>query len=334
VTLRVGVIGLGVGEQHVLAYSEHPDCEVTAICDLDPQKLERAAEENQGLRTTTDAAELIGDPDLDVISIASYDDAHFEQVRAALQAGKHVFAEKPLCTSVDQLRELRAALDESPSAHLASNLVLRSAPLYRWMREARQGGELGRVYAFDGDYLYGRLHKITDGWRSGVDDYSVMLGGGVHLVDLMLWICGERPVAVTAQGNRISTEDTEFRYLDFVAATFEFESGLVGRITANFGSVLPHQHVVRLFGTDACVLYDDRGPRISRSREAGYEAEAIELDPLPSAKGALIPDFVGSIQRGRQDGRDHSAHEFDVISVCVAADRAVTTEERFEIEYV
>ena len=170
-TLRVGVIGLGVGEQHVRAFSDDPGTAVVAVCDLDPERLGRAQELRPGLRTTTDAAELIADPELDVVSIASYDDAHFEQVRAALLAGKHVFAEKPLCTSAEQLRELRAALDENPSLQLASNLVLRSAPLYRWMREAREGGELGRVYAFDGDYLYGRLHKITDGWRGEVPDY-------------------------------------------------------------------------------------------------------------------------------------------------------------------
>ena len=157
---------------------------------------------------------------------------------------------------------------------LASNLVLRAAPLYRFAREQASAGSLGKLYAFDGDYLYGRLHKVTDGWRGKVDNYSVMLGGGVHLVDLMLWIAGELPSRVVATGNRISTANTAFRYEDFVAATFEFPSGLVGRITANFGSVHAHQHVVRLFGTEATLIYDDAGARLHRSRDSAAPPRA------------------------------------------------------------
>src|SRR5260370_1283713 len=82
------------------------------------------------------------------------------------------------------------------------------------------------------------------------------------LVDLMLWTPGERPVRVSAVGNGISTEGTAFRQLDFVAAQFEFASGLVGRIPANFGSVQPHRHVVRAFGTEASFVSDDRGARL------------------------------------------------------------------------
>src|SRR5262249_50292734 len=147
------------------------------------------------------------------------------------------------------------------------NLVLRAAPLYCWLRDTIAAGELGELYAFDGDYLYGRLEKITDGWRGEVDGYSVLQGGGVHLVDLMLWLTGQRPATVNAVGNRIATRGTRFRYDDFVAATYRFESGLIGRITANFGCVHRHQHVVRVFGTKGTFIHDDRGARLHSTRE-------------------------------------------------------------------
>src|SRR5262249_60336434 len=136
---------------------------------------------------------------------------------------------------------------------------------------------------FAGDYRYGRVHKITEGWRRDVEDYSVLLGGGVHLVDLMLWLTGERPARVTAAGNRIATEGTAFRYLDFAAATYEFRSGLVGRITANFGCVHRHQHVVRLFGTLATALVDDEGPRLHTSRDPSVPARRLDLAPVPAS---------------------------------------------------
>ena len=53
-------------------------------------------------------------------------------------------------------------------------------------------GVFGRIYAFEGDYLYGRMFKITNGWRRNIPDYSVMTGGGIHLIDLFLWLTGEK----------------------------------------------------------------------------------------------------------------------------------------------
>ena len=189
-----------------------------------------------------------------------------------------------------------------------------------------------RIYAFDGDYLYGRLHKLTDGWRKDVEDYSVLLGGGIHLVDQLLRITGQRPRAVTAVGNRISTRGTAFGYPDFVAATYEFESGLVGRITANFGCVQPHQHVVRVFGTEATVTYDDQGPRLHESRDPSLAPARLDLAALPPDKGVLVPGFVRAILEGAEPTPE-AEQEFALIAACVAADRALEERRRVDIEY-
>ncbi len=299
--LRVGVIGLGVGEQHVAGFRAETNCAVVAVCDLDESRLERARRADETLRTTTDADALIDDPAVDVVSIASYDDAHYEQALRAIRNGKHVFVEKPLCRTAEETRTIGRALAEHPEVVLGSNLVLRGAPLFRFAREQREQGALGQVYAFDGDYLYGRLHKITDGWRRDVEDYSVLLGGGVHLVDLMLWITGERPARVTAAGNRISTEGTAFRYLDFASATYEFPSGLIGRITANFGSVIPHRHVVRIFGTAASLISDDAGPACTGAATR-KQSPNILARPVARVEGTIDPGLRTSDRR-RRGGR-------------------------------
>jgi predicted dehydrogenase len=329
----VGVVGLGVGEQHARAFAADPRCELRALCDLDADRLADVGARFPGTRLVRDAEALLDDRSLDVVSIASFDDAHFEQTRAALAAGKHVFVEKPLARTTDELAALADAVRRRPELRLASNLVLRAAPLYRWIRARREQGALGRLYAFDGDYLYGRLHKITEGWRRDVEDYSVLLGGGVHLVDLMLWLTGERPARVSAVGNRIATEGTAFRYLDFAAATFEFPSGLVGRVTANFGCVHRHQHVVRVFGTGATVLFDDTGPRLHESRDPEVPPRALDLDPVPASKGALVPAFVDAVAGGRDGGVD-AEHEFAVVAACLAADRALAEGGAVDVEYV
>lgn len=192
--LGAATVGLGVGEQHAIAFAKLPQCRLLWVFDLDEHKAEQLAREigNVGVARTYDT--ILSDSSVGIVSIASYDDAHFDQVVAALSARKHVFVEKPLCRSLSELRAVKDALQRSGGRHLASNLVLRASPLYRWLREAIRSGDLGEVYAFDGDYLYGRLEKITHGWRRNVENYSVIQGGGVHLVDLMLWLTGQRPL--------------------------------------------------------------------------------------------------------------------------------------------
>jgi predicted dehydrogenase len=330
--LGAAVVGLGVGEQHARTLVGLPDCELRWLYDLDENRAQLLAQELTVANVANSYEEVLADSEVGLVSIASFDDAHFAQVLGALNADKNVFVEKPLCHGLEELKQIKQAWRES-GKHLSSNLVLRAAPLYAWLREAIASGELGEVYAFDGDYLYGRVHKITEGWRNNVDDYSVMEGGGVHLVDLLMWLTGQRPTTVMAAGNRIATADTSFRYNDFVAATFQFDSGLVGRIAANFGSVHPHHHVVRVFGTKGTFIYDDAGARIHVSRDPESVSHKLTFSPLPASKGDLIPEFVNAVVTGSAELTDTQAH-LDVISACASADRAVATRTMAEVEYV
>ena len=126
---------------------------------------------------------------------------------------------------------------------------------------------------------------------------------------------------------------TRFRYPDFVAATYQFASGLVGRITANFGCVHRHHHVVRVFGTRATFIYDDRGARLHTSRDPGSPATPIDQSPLAASKGDLLPEFVTRLLSGVRMEEATQLH-FDVLSACVAAERALESGSFLEIDYV
>lgn len=330
--IGAGIIGLGVGEQHIAGYRQPPTCDVVSLCDLSETRLKCVASRHPQCRQTTCWQDLLQDPQVHVVSIASYDDVHGPQTVAALEAGKHTFVEKPLCRSAAELAAIRTALASRTDLHLASNLVLRSAPVYRRLRSAILQDELGEIYAMDGEYLYGRLEKITAGWRSGVAGYSVMQGGGIHLADLMLWLTGQRPSAVRAIGNRICTRAAAFRENDYVTATFQFASGMIARITANFGCVHPHQHVLRVFGTKATFLLDDQGPRLITSRQSSVSPQRLDEATLPSSKAALIPKFLSSIIGG-SDREQQAQQEFDTITVCLAADRSLREETTIGITY-
>jgi predicted dehydrogenase len=318
--LRAAVIGLGVGEAHARTYGEHPDCELVGLCDIDAGRLAEIAAQHPGVRTTVDPRELLRDPEIDVVSIASYDDAHYAQVKTALEHGKHVFVEKPLCVRRDEAAELRRVLAERPGQVLSSNLVLRASPRFRALKMLIDDGRLGDLYYVEADYDYGRLHKITEGWRGDLPHYSVVLGGGVHVVDLLLWLTGRRVVEVSAYGNRIASAGTKFRFDDLVVALLRFEDGVLGKVAANFGSATPHFHAVQVFGTEATFV---NGPEdawlVDRERRAPIDA------PYPGVgKGELIPAFVDAVL-GRGDLVVGPDEVFAALDVCFAIEESAAS---------
>lgn len=325
-TINVAVVGLGIGEQHVSALLSHPQANVTAVCDLDQEKIAYVLNKYQlPSAISKNFSDILNDENIHMVSLASFDDAHYEQIMSCLHHERHVFVEKPLCQNKDQLREI-FSLWKKGNVGISSNLILRKAPLYVWLKEAIAGGELGEIYAIDADYLYGRLHKITQGWRANVDDYSVMTGGGIHMIDLMLRFVGQNPVSVESSVNKIATKNTAFRYPDFHTATYHFKNGVIGRITANFGCMHRHQHVLKIFGTKATFVYDDMGARIHRNRDEEGEIERISLAPKPSHKGELLLDFINNILSG--DYNNHVLKEFDLMSVVMATDQSVVLDQK------
>lgn len=340
--LGAAVIGLGVGERHARTYARDPNARLRWVHDLDAGKAQTLAD-TLGVGVA-DEATIFADDGIDIVSIASFDQMHFAQVMAGLAQKKHLFVEKPLCRTLGELADIKSAWKRAGEPGLESNLVLRAAPLYVWLRDAVRNGELGDVYAFDGDYLYGRLHKITDGWRGGVDGYSVMAGGGIHMIDLMMMILDERPETVETIGNRIATKDTDFRYDDFQSAMFRFQSGKIARITANFACAHHHQHAIRIFGTKATFVLDDQGPRLLSLRDPEFREKGFTQNPaaaatpvqhaqLPADKGDLIPDFLRAIQRG--DGlKERALRNFDLVAAVAASDRSHASGSPIRIDYV
>src|SRR5205814_1083581 len=110
--VKVGVVGLGIGEQHARAFlAEDPAC-LRWIYDRDAEKVRRIIQELGTARAAERFEEIVQDRETNVVSIASHDDAHCAQVVAALKTGKHVFVEKPLCRSSEELQSIRRAWQE------------------------------------------------------------------------------------------------------------------------------------------------------------------------------------------------------------------------------
>jgi len=329
--LKVGIIGLGVGEQHIQGYRRHPRCEVMALCDLSQEKLSDVGDRYPEIYRTTKASEILDDPSIDVVSIASYDNDHGAQVCQALDHNKHVFVEKPLCLYEAEAIEIRDRLRQKPHLKLTSNLILRKSPRFQVLKKMIETGDMGDIYYVEGDYNYGRIEKITEGWRGNLDFYSIVYGGGVHLIDLMLWLTRDEVLEVSAYGNSICTKNTQFRHNDLVAAILKFKSGAVGKMTANFGCVFPHFHPLAVYGTKATFINGRKSGELYRSRDPKFEPEAMAAEYPGVHKGEFLLSFIDAIIADAQT--EVTAQEiFAAMSVCFAIEEAVQKNEQIKVK--
>lgn len=331
--LKAGIIGLGIGEQHIVGYQSHPQCTVVALADFSEERCAMAQKKYPGIRVTRSADDILTDPDIDVVSIASYDNFHYEQIVKAIENGKHVFVEKPFCLFEDEAHRIRALLKKHPEMHLSSNLILRKSPRFRLLKQMIVDGKFGTLISLEGDYQYGRLHKITEGWRGKIDFYSVVYGGGVHIVDLLLWLTGDTIVEVSAYGNHTASFGSDFRNHDTVTSIVRFKSGAVGKVGVNFGCVLPHFHSLTVYGTTATFLNGFDGGRLFTSRDPKESPRIIDA-PYPGVqKGDLLPSFIDAIL-GRGEAEVTVDDMFRAMSVCFAMECASHGKNPVEVTYI
>lgn len=191
--LRIACIGFGnMGWQHFCALHKHPDWEVAAMCDLDPARLEKPGQACPGARRTDDFQSILDDPSIDAVSINTLSNVRPGLVLRALEAGKHVQAEKPIAETPDKAFELAEKVRAYPDLHCVTNLFSRNASTHRDAFRRLLAGEIGTLTVV-------RISHCTPGpdlpQREG---YSVtqVAGGhtlhdcGIHYVDLVRWFAG------------------------------------------------------------------------------------------------------------------------------------------------
>lgn len=205
-TVRVGVIGTGIGVAHIEALRQTPGAEVVAVCSAQAARAQAVAARFNIPRATDDYHELL-DAAVDAVVIATPPALHARQGLDAIAAGKHVFCEKPLATSLDEARALRDAARQAGIVH-AINFQMRFTPPFARAAELVRDGYLGRLVVADAritmnpiDYLQSPHWSTSKaGWFTDAEQAGGLLAGsaGPHLIDLLLWYGGPI-VAVAAQ---------------------------------------------------------------------------------------------------------------------------------------
>lgn len=190
--LRLGVIGLGaIGQEMLSAAAGHPDVQVVHVADLDERRRKVVAESHPGLRTTTDAAQVIEDAAIDVVYVATPPRTHAGLVAAALERGLHVLCEKPLAISLDEGREMASSASSAKSV-TAVNFSLSDRHAVLRLDEALSSGEVGDVVAVDIRFSFPawpRDFQAEAAWLDGAEQGGFLrevLSHYVYLTDRLL----------------------------------------------------------------------------------------------------------------------------------------------------
>ena len=337
-TVRVGVIGTGaMGSGHLGNYMDIPGYKVTAVCDIDDKALDKAKTKS-GAPGFSDYRELLDQKDVDMVSVVTSNVSHAPIATAALEAGKHVFLEKPIAMNVDEAKAIREARDTS-GKKVQVGVCVRFWGGPQMLKAHIDAGELGNIYFAKCGYL--RRHGIP-GMGSWFTTKSQSGGGpvvdlGVHALDLTMWLMGNfKPVSAMAcsyaefgpkglGGSDWGTtmEKGVFDVEDLAAGIVRFENGASLFLEVSWAAhVGGGKFYSTLMGSDAgadldplTIYSDEFGKHVDKKLTApevnGYEAEhkhfvdAIinDTDPMPNLDEAIaVQAVLDAIRKSAETG--------------------------------
>lgn len=285
--IRVGVIGYGYwGPNLVRNFMIAPGSAVTRVCDLRAERLTSLQKVYPGLKTCTRPAEMIADPEIDAVVIATPVSSHFELALAALQAGKHVLVEKPLASNSDQARRL---IDEATARKLV--LLVDHTFVYtdavRKMRELIASGQLGQIYYYDAVRVNLGLFQ---------HDVNVIWDLAIHDLSIMDYVLPEKPVAVSATGiSHIPGQPENVAYI-----TLFFASPQIAHVHVNWLTPVKVRHTL-IGGSEKMILYDDLEP----SEKLKVYDKGIRVTPGPEDVYRMLVSYrLGDMWAPRLDNTE------------------------------
>ncbi len=330
--INCAVIGMGVGERHANFYKNFNKTNLVKIYEINNNKVKYLKKKFPNVEFVSHESEIYKDKNIDLVSIASYDNFHYKQIINCLKYKKDIFIEKPICLSLKELKEIKRFYKNSKSK-ISCNLILRGYSKFKKIYQINKQNKFGKIFYIEGDYNYGRIKKITTGWRGKIPFYSVTYGGGVHMIDLITWILNELPFQVKAESNKITTKNSSFKYDDFSVALLKFKSGKIAKISSNFGCMIPHHHSLNIFGSKSTLIHNFKKTSIYKSRNKKVKPEEIKMNFKNKDKNNLLKDFVLNLMGKNKKTLVTFKEILDVMLICFAIEKSFKSNRNVKLDY-
>lgn len=288
--LRIALIGCGgMGMRLGRSLNSLEGARIAVCCDIDEARALAATEELGADETVFDHRAALDIQTVDAVIIATPNHLHAPMAINAARAGKHIFTEKPMATTVADCDAMIAAAKDA-DVKLMVGQVLRYIGQFAKAKQIIDSGELGKPFAVDIDRVSQQLYR--EAWRSTKAETGGMLCEvHVHELDFMAYLLGE-PVTAYAQAGHFG--DNRFDFDDEVLAIYRFRNGGISSLHASFCSHLDRYHGKILCEKGAIFFGHAPGEVIIKRGDA--EPEPLDLSDVPNPHERELGEFLDAIR--------------------------------------
>jgi len=307
--IGIGVIGYGYwGPNLVRNFSEVPGSRVVAVSDMRSERLAQVQHRYPAIKTTADYRELLSDPTIDAIVIATPVSTHFDLTMQALGAGKHVFVEKPMTTSVEQGERLLEYAARCRRKIMVDHTFVFTGAV-RKIKELVNTEQLGQLYYYDSVRVNLGIfqHDVNVLWDLAAHDLSIM----DNVLDI-------QPSVVAATGiAHIPGQPKDVAYL-----TCMFDGNLIAHFHVNWLSPVKVRRTL-IGGNRRMILYDDVEP----SEKVKVYNKGITFTNGPESKYELLVSYrAGDMWAPQLDMTEALRLEAIHFIECIEQDKAPLTD--------
>lgn len=319
---KIAVLGYGLWGRNIVRNFYNLNA-LGMVCDLDEENLAKVREQYPGVKTTRDFHDILNSDDITGVVVVTPSHTHYKFVKAMLEAGKHVYVEKPISTVAQEARDLADLADSKGLVLMVGHLLLYHPAVNR-LKMLVEDGALGEIVYAQSDRLNINYFK---------NDRSVMWDLAPHDVSMMSYVTGKDPVRViSAVGASSDRNDI----MDITHISIEFEGGMVGQISDSW--ITPRKHVQLLVrGTKKTAILDDTVPEnkltIYDNFKVGssevVQPDVLEIEPLKLE----CQHFISCCETGKK-ARSDGENGFIVVSILEEAEKIMLGDRAKNLDNV
>ncbi len=354
-SIKVLVAGCGnMGRSHARAYHQMEEFEIVGLVSRGPDSRNALSQELGGYPTFSSFEDALKTTQPDAVSINTYPDTHYEYAKLSLNAGCHIFIEKPLANTVKEATEL-VELAKDKNLKLVIGYILRVHPA--WTKFIEIARELGKPLV-----MRMNLNQQSSGaeWethKSLMKSMSPIVDCGVHYVDVMCQMTRANPLRISAIGANLSSEINKDMY-NYGCLQVTFDDGSVGWYEAGWGPMMSETafFIKDVIGPKGCIsIRDEGGERDdasddidSHTKTGGLLLHHAELDvhgnfskadewvstkdePDHDGLCALEQEYFRDAILGDVDLKDHMQDAVNSLRIVLAADESVRSGKTIEL---
>ena len=319
---RIAVIGCGVWGRNIVRNFYNLGV-LDTVCDIDEENRKKVLEQYPGVNVTNDFNEIINNKDITAVAVVTPSHTHYKMVHAMLEAGKHVYVEKPISTVAQEAKDLTEVANSKNLVLMVGHLLLYHPAVNR-LKMLIEEGELGEVIYAQSDRLNINFFK---------NDRSVMWDLAPHDVSMMSYVTGKDPIRVISA---VGCSSDKNDIMDITHLTIEFEGGMVGQISDSW--ITPRKHVQLLVrGTKATAILDDTVPEnklvvfdnYNKDISQNFKLDYLEIEPLKLE----CQHFINCCETGKK-ARSDGDNGFMVTTILEQAEKVMLGDRRKNLDEV